>query len=140
MKFSQFLAELDQFFKDVDALMESDAVEWDPSVGREFAGTGVNTDRGSRPAPRPATAPTGTSKAKAGDVVVLKNAAGQSVPGFISAVDRDVAMIINPKHNMKVTRPIGSLQPAPKAYSDQMAARYPGKSVWVFDDKLNVPV
>lgn len=140
MKFSQFLAELDQFFKDVDALMEGDAVEWDPSVGKEFAGTGVNTSRGLPQQQPQRHAPTGTGKAKAGDVVVLKNPAGQSIPGFIMNVDRDVALIVNPKHNMKVTRPVGSLQPAPRAYSDKMAERYPGKSVWVFDEKLNVPV
>jgi hypothetical protein len=138
IRFTQFLTDLNSCVSEAIRLIESaDTVEWDPSVGKEFAGTGgITTSSGHRRSPTRQQ----TQKAKTGDVVIVKDPSGKMMPGLITSIEGDMVVIVNPQRHVKVQRPLGSLNVAPDAMANQLKSKYPNKSVWLYDERLNVPL
>lgn len=136
MLFSEFVSVLETL-KEFQDLLESDTVEWDPTVGAEHIGKGVTTSVGA-PVRAPAVANKKTAKLK--DFVFAPDANGKHNVTVITSISDAEVYVINPYQSFKAKYPISALQPAPAGLGSRLVAKNPGSSAWIYNPKLNVPL
>lgn len=137
MLFSEFVS-VCETLKEFDALFEADTVEWDPSVGAEYAGTGVNSSVGVKKQAAPARQ---AAPVKVGDFVFAPDSSGKYTATVVTIVDRGEVMVLNPLRSIKAKYPTSALQPSmPGGMGKQLLAKHPNRSAWVYNPKLSVPL
>jgi len=137
MLFSEFVS-ICETLKELEALLESDTVEWDPSVGAEFKGTGgVTGNVGVR---KPvATAPRAQIKVK--DFVFVPDSTGKYTVAVVTGTDGREVMVLNPLRSIKAKYPISALQPSlPGGMGSKLVGKHPSSSAWVYNPKLSNPL
>lgn len=136
MLFSEFVS-ICESLKDAEQLLENaDTVEWDPTVGAEYKGMGgVTGEVGAKKpvAARPRVA------VKMGDFVLAPDASGKHTVAVVTAMDDNSVMVLNPLRSIKAKYPISALTPDP-GLASRLVAKNKGKSAWIYNPKLNVPL
>lgn len=137
MLFSEFVSVMETL-KEFEALFEADTVEWDPAVGAEHIGKGVTSDVGATRKAAPARQAVAV---KVGDFVFAPDSSGKYTSTVVTAKDQESVMVLNPLRSIKTKYPVSALQPSmPGGMGARLLAKHPGKSAWVYNPKLAVPL
>lgn len=131
MRFKTFLEDYDKMLAEIESILEAtDTVEWDPTAGEEYAGTGITR---TLPQLDPArtqkipTLPNMNQKPKPGDVAFLRGPGGQFVPTVIISLEGNNVQVANKGRTIRSVRPMNDFKPAPAAVMKQ----FPGRTGWL---------
>lgn len=134
MGFSSFLNEYEKMLQEIEVVMEAaDTIDWNPTQGAEYAGTGINRtlpeiDPARTQRTRTLPPLTTEQKPKQGDVVFLKAPGGGFVPAAVLGLDRSGGVQVSNKgRNISGVRPLGEFRPAPAA----IMKNFPGRTGWL---------
>jgi hypothetical protein len=137
MLFSEFVSLCD-LLKDAEQLIEAaDTVEWDPDSTAEFKGMrGVTGEVGAK---RSAPQATARVAVKTGDFVFVPDSSGKHTATVVTAMDDNDIMVLNPLRSIKSKLPISALMRDP-GLGRRLTAKHKGRSSWVYNPKLAVPL